>query len=69
MTEADDTLTCLICFDSVPHAASLVLCSAQHAFCAECCWRCCESALADGLVPAVFSPRGNLRSSIVLSSH
>jgi hypothetical protein len=31
----------------------MVLCDKeQHAFCTECCWRCCQSSLSDGLVPA-----------------
>ena len=42
---------CLICCDTVPATAAMALCG-SHRFCAECCWRCCESALGDGLVPA-----------------
>ena len=43
---------CEICYDTVPLAATLALCGEGHRFCAECAWRCCESALSDGLVPA-----------------
>ena len=49
---ADDVLECEICFDTVPVAAALSLCRQRHLFCADCCWRCCESSLRDGLVPA-----------------
>jgi len=43
---------CEICYDTVPLAATLAVCAEGHRFCAECAWRCCESALSDGLVPA-----------------
>ena len=43
---------CEICYDTVPVAATLALCKEGHRFCAECAWRCCESSLGDGLVPA-----------------
>ena len=41
---------CPICYDSAPLAP---LCATvAHSFCAECRWRCCESSLGEGLVPA-----------------
>ena len=41
---------CPICYDS---AALAPLCaSLAHSFCADCRWRCCESSLGEGLVPA-----------------
>jgi hypothetical protein len=43
---------CSICFDTVASSSTLALCSQQHRFCADCSWRCCRSALGDGLVPA-----------------
>jgi hypothetical protein len=43
---------CEVCYDTVPVAATLALCKEGHRFCAECAWRCCESSLGDGLVPA-----------------
>ena len=43
---------CLICFDTVPASDSMSLCASRHRFCADCCWRCCKSAVGDGLVPA-----------------
>jgi hypothetical protein len=46
------TIECGCCFDDVPVDQSLPLCAERHRFCAECCWRCCQSALSDGLVPA-----------------
>ena len=46
------TFDCPICFDTVASSDAAPLCSAGHRFCAECNWRCCQSALSDGLVPA-----------------
>ena len=45
-------MECQICFDTVQTVDTMVLCSKAHRFCAECSWRCCESALGEGLVPA-----------------
>ena len=43
---------CPICFDTIPSSEAASLCSNGHRFCPDCCWRCCQSALGDGLVPA-----------------
>jgi len=46
-------LECLICCDTVASESAMALCGkAEHRFCSDCCWRGCESALGDGLVPA-----------------
>ena len=37
---------------TVPASDSMSLCASRHRFCADCCWRCCKSAVGDGLVPA-----------------
>ena len=50
--DADASFTCEMCYDDCTVAQSLSLCASNHRFCAECCWRCCQSALGDGLVPA-----------------
>ena len=47
----DDEFECPMCFDTVPRTDVLSLCS-DHAFCSDCSWRCCESALREGLVPS-----------------
>ena len=45
-------LECLICCDTVASESAMALCGkAEHRFCSDCCWRGCESALGDGLVP------------------
>ena len=56
-TAASDEVECEICFDTVPVSATLPLCKARHRYCAECCWRCCQSSLGDGLVPACPSDK------------
>ena len=43
---------CPCCFDTIPSSEASTLCAQGHRFCADCCWRCCQSALGDGLVPA-----------------
>ena len=43
---------CPICFDTIPPSEAASLCGKGHRFCPDCCWRCCQSALGDGLVPA-----------------
>ena len=46
-------IECLICCDTVASESAMTLCGkAEHRFCSDCCWRGCESALGDGLVPA-----------------
>jgi hypothetical protein len=46
-------LECLVCCDTVASESAMALCGkAEHRFCSDCCWRGCESALGDGLVPA-----------------
>ena len=45
-------LECPICYDTVPPANAMSLCKSGHRLCSDCAWRCCESALSDGLVPA-----------------
>ena len=43
---------CPICFDTILSSEAALLCGKGHRFCPDCCWRCCQSALGDGLVPA-----------------
>ena len=43
---------CSICFDTIPSIEARSLCAQGHRFCTDCCWRCCQSSLGDGLVPA-----------------
>ena len=52
-----ETMECQICFDAVPRSETLPLCKHRHRFCYECCWRCCQSALGEGLVPACPSDK------------
>ena len=58
------TIECQICFDTVPFADAMALCAKGHAFCAECCWRCCRSAVDDGLVPACPSNKEHSCGSV-----
>ena len=45
-------ITCPICYDDVPTAASVALCGQAHRFCVECGWGAVRVAVSDGLVPA-----------------
>ena len=45
--------TCEICFDDeVPEDSAMTICGSGHRFCSECCFRCVQSSVGDGLVPA-----------------
>ncbi|EOD27164.1 hypothetical protein EMIHUDRAFT_205120 [Emiliania huxleyi CCMP1516] len=50
MAAGSSTQECASCFDTAP--LSPLCASSAHGLCAECCWRCCESSLGEGLVPA-----------------
>lgn len=53
MQQQQQQLECLVCCDTVASESAMALCGkAEHRFCSDCCWRGCESALGDGLVPA-----------------